>query len=49
MVMVKVNGGTVNISDFSIINTGQIGTAFWVEVSGGTIENVIVKNAAVGI
>ena len=49
MATVKVDGGTVNIADSSIINTGQTGTALWVEASGGTIENVIVKNAAVGI
>jgi len=49
MATVMVNGGTVNIADSSIINTGQTGTALWVEASGGSIENVIVKNAAVGI
>ena len=49
MSTVKVNGGTVNIADSSIINNGQTGTALWVEAAGGTIENVIVKNAAVGI
>ena len=45
----RLIGGTVDIADSSIINTGQTGTALWVEASGGTIENVIVKNAAVGI
>ena len=49
MATVKVDGGTANIADSSIINTGQTGTALWVEASGGTIENIIVKNAAVGI
>ena len=49
MATVMVNGGTVDIADSSIINTGQTGTALWVEASGGSIENVIVKNAAVGI
>ena len=53
MATVKVMGGTVNIADSSIINSKQAGsgtgTALWVEASGGTIENVIVKNAAVGI
>ena len=49
MATVKVNGGTVNIADSSIVNTGQTGTALWVEASGGSIDNVIVKNAAVGI
>ena len=49
MATVKVDGGTVDIADSSIINTSQTGTALWVEASGGSIQNVIVKNAAVGI
>jgi len=49
MATVKIDGGTANIADSSIINTGQTGTALWVEASGGTIENIIVKNAVVGI
>ena len=49
MATVKVNGGTVNIADSSIVNTGKTGTALWVEASGGSIDNVVVKNAAVGI
>ncbi len=49
MATVKVDGGTVNIADSSIINNGQTGTALWVESSGGSIDNIIVKNAAVGI
>ena len=49
MATVKVDGGTVNIADSSIINNGQTGTALWVEASGGSIDNIIVKNAAVGI
>jgi hypothetical protein len=49
MATIKVNGGTVDIADSSIINTGKTGTALWVEASGGSIQNVLVKNAAVGI
>ena len=49
MATVKIDGGTVNIADSSIVNTGQSGTALWVEASGGSIDNVVVKNAAVGI
>jgi len=49
MATVKVDGGTVNIADSSIINNGQTGTALWVEAAGGSIDNIIVKNAAVGI
>ena len=49
MATVKVVGGTVNIADSSIINNGQTGTALWVEASGGSIDNIVVKNAAVGI
>jgi hypothetical protein len=49
MATVKVNGGTVNIADSSIINNGKTGTALWVQASGGSIDNIVVKNAAVGI
>ena len=49
MATVKVDGGTISIDDSSIINTGNTGTALWVEQSGGNINNIIVKNAAVGI
>jgi FlaG/FlaF family flagellin (archaellin) len=49
MATVKVDGGTVSIADSSIINNGQTGTALWVEAAGGSIDNIIVKNAAVGI
>jgi len=47
-----VLGGSISISDSSIINNGQTGTALWVEGVGGAdtqINNIIVKNAAVGI
>jgi hypothetical protein len=49
MATVKVDGGTVSIADSSIINNGQTGTALWVEAAGGSIDNIIVKNAADGI
>ncbi len=49
MATVKINGGTVNIADSSIINNGKTGTALWVENAGGSIGNIVVKNAAVGI
>lgn len=49
MATVKVDGGTISVDDSSIINTGNTGTALWVEQSGGNINNIIVKNAAVGI
>jgi len=46
---VKIDGGTVNIADSSIINNLKTGTALWVENSAGSIDNIIVRNAAVGI
>ena len=49
MATVKVDGGFISLESSSIINNGQTGTALWVEAAGGSIENVIVKNAAVGI
>ena len=49
MATVKVDGGSINVDDSSIINTGNTGTALWVEQSGGNINNIIVKNSAVGI
>ena len=49
MATVKVDGGTINVDDSSIINTGNTGTALWVEQSGGNINNILVKNGAVGI
>jgi len=49
MATVKIDGGTVNIDGSSIINNGQTGTALWVQNSGGTINDITVKNAAVGI
>ena len=49
MATVKVDGGIINVDDSSIINTGNTGTALWVEQAGGNINNIIVKNGAVGI
>ena len=49
MSTVKIDGGTVNIADSSIINSGKTGTALWVQNAGGSIGNILVKNAAIGI
>ena len=49
MATVKIQGGSANIQASSIINTGQTGTAIWIENSGATLTDIIVKNAAVGI
>ena len=49
MSTVKIQGGSANIDSSSIINTGQTGTAIWIENSGATLSDIIVKNAAVGI
>ena len=49
MATVKVNGGSLTVSDSTIINTGGTGTALWVENAGATIDNIVVKNGAVGI
>jgi len=49
MATVKIDGGSANINAASIINTGQTGTAIWIENSGATLTDIIVRNAAVGI
>lgn len=49
MATVKIQGGSANIDSSSIINTGQTGTAIWIENSGATLSDIIVKNAAIGI
>jgi FlaG/FlaF family flagellin (archaellin) len=49
MATVKVDGGSMIIDDSSIINNGKTGTALWVQNSVGTINNIVVKNAAIGI
>ena len=49
MATVKINGGAADIDASSVVNTGQTGTAIWVENSGASLTNVIVRNAAVGI
>jgi hypothetical protein len=49
MATVKVDRGTISVDTGSIINTGQTGTALWIEGSGNTLNNIAVSNAAVGI
>jgi FlaG/FlaF family flagellin (archaellin) len=49
MATVKIQGGSANIDASSIVNTGQTGTAIWIENSGATLSDIIVRNAAVGI
>ena len=49
MATVKIDGGSANIEASSIINTGQTGTAIWVQNSGASLTDIIVRNAAVGI
>ena len=49
MATVKVDGGSLEIIDSSIVNTGQTGTALHIESAGATIQNIAVSNAAVGI
>ena len=49
MATVKIDGGSADIQASSIVNTGQTGTAIWVENSGAALTDIIVRNAAVGI
>ncbi len=49
MATVKIDGGSASIDASSIINVGQTGTAIWVENSGASLTDIIVRNAAVGI
>ena len=49
MATVKIDRGSVSISDSTIINTANTGTALWVEGSAASIDNIVVKNGAVGI
>ena len=49
MATVKVDGGSATIDSSSIINTGNTGTALWVEQASGSYSNIAVSNAAVGI
>ena len=49
MATVKVDRGSVSISDSTIINTGNTGTALWIEGSTASVDNIVVKNGAVGI
>ena len=49
MATVKIQGGSATIDASSIVNSGQTGTALWVENAAPTITDIIVRNAAVGI
>ena len=49
MATVKVTGGSASIDSSTIINTGNTGTALWVEGASGSYNNIAVSNAAVGI
>ncbi len=49
MATVKIDRGSVSISDSTIINTGNTGTALWIEGSTASVDNIVVKNGAVGI
>ena len=49
MATVKINGGSANIDASSIVNTGQTGTAIWIENSAASLSDITVRNAAVGI
>lgn len=49
MATVKIDRGSVSISASTIINTGNTGTVLWIEGSSASIDNIVVKNGAVGI
>lgn len=49
MATIKIDGGSLDIDASTIQNTGQTGTALWVEAAGASISSITVKNAAVGI
>ena len=44
-----VNGGTLDWDDSTIQNSGQTGIGIMFEASGGAVDNIVVKNAAVGM
>jgi len=44
-----VNGGTLDWDDSMIMNSGQTGIGLMFEEIGGSVDNIVVKNAAVGI
>ena len=44
-----VNGGTLDWDDSTIQNAGQTGIGLMVEGSGAAVDNIVVKNAAVGL
>jgi flagellin-like protein len=46
---VYVNGGTLDWDDSMIMNSGQTGIGLMFEEIGGAVDNIVVKNAAVGI
>ena len=46
---VYVNGGTLDWDDSTIMNSGQTGIGLMFEETGGAVDNIVVKNAAVGI
>jgi len=46
---VYVNGGTLDWDDSMIMNSGQTGIGLMFEEIGGSVDNIVVKNAAVGI
>ena len=46
---VYVNGGTLDWDDSTIMNSGQTGIGMMFEQAGGAVDNIVVKNAAVGL
>ncbi|MDP6870369.1 MAG: type IV pilin [Candidatus Poseidoniaceae archaeon] len=46
---VYVNGGTIDWDDSTIMNAGQTGIGMMFEGAGGDVDNIVVKNAAVGL
>ena len=44
-----VNGGTLDWDDSTIQNSGQTGIGIMFETTGAAVDNIVVKNAAVGI
>ena len=46
---VYVNGGTLDWDDSTIMNSGQTGIGMMFEQAGASVDNIVVKNAAVGL
>ena len=44
-----VNGGTLDWDDSTIQNSGQTGIGIMFETTGAAVDNIVVKNAAVGM